>query len=66
MARRLLAAILENGITTCVDVFISSVIFFPVQFGIFAFDMCDGVSTAPEKTEKNKDERLLRINSKIL
>lgn len=66
MARRLLSAILENGITTSVDVFIRSDIFCQVQFGIYAFDMCDGVSTAPEKLEKNKSERLLRINSKIL
>lgn len=66
MARRLLATIMENGITTSVDVFIRSDIFCQVQFGVFAFDMNNGVSTAPEKDNKNKDERLIRINSKII
>ena len=66
MARRLISTILENGITQSVDVFIRSDIFCQVQFGVFAFDMNNGVSTAPEKDNKNKDERLTRINSKII
>ena len=66
MARRLISTILENGITTSVDVFIRSDVFCQIQFGVFAFDMADGLSTAPEKDNKNKDERLIRINSKII
>ena len=66
MAKRLLGNIIKSGITTSIDVMIRSDIYTILQFGFFAFDKADGVSTSPEKDDKKKDERLTRINNKIL
>lgn len=66
MAKRLLASIVKSGIATSIDVMIRSDIYTILQFGFFAFDKADGVSTSPEKDDKKKDERLVRINNKIL
>ena len=66
MAKRLLSSIVKNGITTSIDVMLRSDIYTILQFGIFAYDQADGVSTAPEKDDKKKDIRLMRINNKIL
>lgn len=66
MARRLLGAIVRSGVTTSIDVMIRSDIYTILQFGIFAYDQADGVSTAPEKDDKKSDQRLTRINNKIL
>ncbi len=66
MAKRLLGSIVKSGIATSIDVMIRSDIYTILQFGFFAFDKADGVSTSPEKDDKKKDERLLRINNKIL
>ena len=66
MARRLLSNLLMNGLTTSIDVYIRSDIFTQIQMGVRAFDKADGMSTSPEKTEKQNDPHLLRINNKIL
>jgi hypothetical protein len=66
MAKRLLSSIVKNGITTSIDVMLRSDIYTILQFGIFAYDQADGVSTSPEKDDKKKDARLMRINNKIL
>lgn len=66
MAKRLLASIVKSGIATSIDVMIRSDIYTILQFGLFAFDKADGVSTSPEKDDKKKDVRLMRINNKIL
>ena len=66
MARRLLASIVKSGVATSIDVMIRSDIYTILQFGIFAYDQADGVSTAPEKDDKKKDQRLTRINNKII
>jgi len=66
IARRLVSKIISEGITTSIDVMVRSDIFTILQFGLFAYDQADGVSTSPEKDDKKKDERLMRINNKIL
>lgn len=66
IARRLLSNIITNGLTTSIDVYIRSDIFTQIQMGIRAFDQADNFSTSPEKTEKQNDPHLLRINNKIL
>lgn len=66
MARRLLASLVARGIATSIDVMVRSDIYTILQFGMFAFDQADGVSTSPEKDDKKKDQRLTRINNKIL
>ena len=66
IAKRLVGSVIKNGITTSIDVMVRSDIFTILQFGLFAFDKADGVSTSPEKDDKKKDERLTRINNKIL
>lgn len=65
MARRLLGRIIAEGITTSIDVMLRADLYTILQFGMFAYDQADGVSTAPEKDDKKKDERLIRINNKI-
>ena len=66
IAKRLVAQVISQGITTSIDVMIRTDIYTNLQFGIYAFDKADGVSTAPEKDDKKRDERLTRINNKIL
>jgi GR25 family glycosyltransferase involved in LPS biosynthesis len=66
IAKRLLGDIVRSGIRTSIDVMIRADIYTILQFGIYAFDMADGKSTAPEKDDKKSDLRLMRINNKII
>lgn len=66
IARRLLGDIILSGIHTGIDVGIRSDLYCQVQMGIYAFDMANGESTSWDKTEKQKDQGLMRIHNKLM
>ena len=66
IAKKLLGNIILSGITTGIDVYMRSDIFTQIQMGVFAFDLAEGLSTSPEKVDKQKDEGLMRIHNKLL
>jgi GR25 family glycosyltransferase involved in LPS biosynthesis len=65
MAKRLLTDLLQHGISTSIDVLIRSDIYAQVQFGVYAFDMAEGLSTGWDKEDKKKNEGLMRIHNKL-
>lgn len=61
IARRLLASVIENGITKSIDVFMRADIFTQMQIGIFAYDKNADVSII----NRNKTKEDQRICGKI-